>query len=521
MRDDLPPHLQRILDLRQHAEAAEREAAERDAVEQDAEAETSDEAPSLIVLVPKGAVQPVSHYLHAEPGDRSQRQESQRRESRKHASDQRGPRRNRVNGRPSAPSATSVCMTVADLADQLARTHPASEDSTRISASTTAGIVRDALHAMDPTTRDAFAGPKDIEAWVEPLCDHVWSLREHDVSPATLYALSPGSGMTAELQALAIAYEAYDRYLLESPQHDLADLCGWATTQLRTGRAGWPEAATVAVYDHIQLSGAAASFLRALRDYAGRFEQIGAGAANPPSAAGPPASVSARVAAPDRLPDLDAMLGAPSEPSPDSAPDMRAFFHQTLSDHRANGSSLSWIVASDGLPHALGDLRQMGWQDSDMDIAVPTPFRNEKANGQADSFHAVSFEAAGFSARDLLVVDASRLGHLASGNPPSDHLPSDHLTSDRPTPGRAPTSGATLLDAEMRQKIESLTGTVLPARGGDVDADLWQIAHMLWRHGGETVIVTAASSGPLPALLGKHLKPHVLEGGERTESPTR
>lgn len=379
-------------------------------------------------------------------------------------------------------------MTVTDLAAELARTHPACEDSTRISASTTAGIVRDALHAMDPSTRKQVAAPGDMEARVEQLCDHVRSLREHDVSPATLYALSPGAGMTAELQALAIAYEAYDRSLLESPQHDLADLCGWATAQLRTGRAPWIEAATVAVYDHIQLSGAAASFLRALRDYAGRFEQMGTGTT------GPPASASACVATPGRLPDLDAMLSASSEASQESSTDTHTFFHDTLSRHLAGDSSasLSWIVASGGLQHALGDLRQMGWEDTDMDIAIPTLPQNEDADGQAglEDMQTVTFEAAGFRMRDLLVIDATTVGYS--------------------TPELVSPSSATLLDAKTCQKIESLTGAVLPSHTDDPSADIWQIAHMLWRHGGEAVIVTAESTEPLADLLRKHLKPHVL-----------
>jgi len=365
--------------------------------------------------------------------------------------------------------------------------------------------VRDALHATGPGTRDELAAPEDMEACVERLCDHVRFLREHDVSPATLYALSPGSGMTAELQALAIAYEAYDRYLLESPQHDLADLCGWATAQLRTGRATWLEAATVAVYNHIELSGAAASFLRALRDYAGRFEQMGAGAGEfmgsreqiGDGTTGPPASVSARVAAPNRLPDLDAMLSTSSEEPRESSPDTHAFFHDMLSRHLASDSSasLSWIAASGGLQQALRDLRQMGWKNTDIDLAIPTRPQTAAADRRAVSLQAVPFEAAGFRMRDLLVVDATTVGDS--------------------TPEYVPPSGSALLDAQMRQKIETLTGAVLPAHGSDPAADIWQIAQMLWRHGGEAVIVTAEPTGPVSDLLQKHLKPYVLQNVEK------
>ena len=198
----------------------------------------------------------------------------------------------------------------------------------------------------------------------------------------------------------------------------------------------------------------------------------------------------------DRLPDLDAMLSTSSAP-PESPPDTHAFFHDMLSRHLARDApaSLSWIVASGGLQQALGDLRQMGWEDADIDLAIPTRPQTAAADRRTVSLQAVPFEAAGFRMRTLLVVDAMSVGCSA--------------------PEHASPAGATLLDAQMRQKIEALTGAVPPAHGSDPAADIWQIAQMLWRHGGEAVIVTAEPTGPVPDLLQKHLKPYVLQRVEK------
>ena len=387
MRDDLPPHLQHIDHLRQHERAGSSgepsrhvsgsdtgnaqengprgknlTSLHRDAASTDVG--VAEDEPSCVILAPDEAIGAITTHLTDEANGESRPDES--------------------TSISVWCSTQTVCTTVAGLADRLARPHPACEDSTRISASTTAGLIRDALNAMDASTREELDASGEMKARVRSLCHHVRSLREHDVSPATLYAVSPGAGMTAELQALAIAYEAYDRYLLESPQHDLADLFGWATAQLRTGGAAWIENATVAVYDHLCLSGAAASFLRALREFAGRFEQIGG------DADGPPASVSARIGARDPLPDLDAMLNAPAESSSDttseSSPDTHAFVHDMLSQHVAPDPSagFSWVVAPGGLQQALDDIRRMGWNDEDMEVAVPNWAATRRSRTEQD-----------------------------------------------------------------------------------------------------------------------------------------
>jgi hypothetical protein len=143
----------------------------------------------------------------------------------------------------------------------------------------------------------------------------------------------------------------------------------------------------------------------------------------------------------------------------------------------------------------------MGWRDKDIEVATPALPQNEKGNGQAVPPNAVSFESAGFRARNLLIIDATHLGLR--------------------TPDHEASAGATLLSAKMREKIASLTGAVLPAHGGDTDADLWQIAQMLWRHGGEAIIVTKDQTGRLVDLLSKHLKPYVLSGREQNRSAKR
>lgn len=499
MRDDPPPHLHRIVHLRQHARARGSTESSRHLSGTDTgngqerssrgnhptssrsdasptEIDFADDEPSLVVLAPDAAIGAITAHLEANANAR----------------------RDESTSIPARHSTQTACMTVADLADRLACTHPAFEDSTRISASTTAGLLRDALNAMDASTRAELDASGEMKTRVRSLCHQVRSLREHDVSPATLYAVSPGAGMTAELRALAIAYEAYDRYLLESPQHDLADLFGWATAQLRTGRAAWIEEATVAVYDHIHVSGAAASFLRALRDFAGRFEQIGA------DANGPPASVSARIAALDRLPDLDAMLNAPAESSSDTAsessPETHPFFYDMLSRYVAPDPSadFSWVVAPGGLQQALDDFRRMGWNDADMEVAVrgwpeDTDLERETTS---PNLATVPFEAAGFRMRDLLVIDATHGTHLAMGR--------------EANPTRI------LLNASMRRKIEALTGAVLPSQASDPSSEIWQMAQMLWRHTGEVVLVTSETSGPVADLLQNHLNPHVLRAEDRS-----
>lgn len=505
MRDDLPPHLQRIDHLRRKKRAGRSDEPSRQVSGLDTGNEkahgtransptpsgsdapsdapsvdigAAEDKPSCVVLAPDEAIDAITTHLTDEANGESRSDEN--------------------TSIPAWRSMQTVCTTVAGLADRLAHTHPACQDSTRISASTTTGLIRDALNAMDASTREELIASGEMKARVSSLCDHVRSLREHDVSPATLYAVSPGAGMTAELQALAIAYEAYDRYLLESPQHDLADLFGWATAQLRTGGAAWIENATVAVYDHLCLSGAAASFLRALRDFTGRFEQIGA------DVDGPPASVSSRIAARDRLPDLDAMLNAPAESSShtasESSPETHAFFHDMLSQYVAPDPSagFSWVVAPGGLQQALDDIRRMGWNDTNMKVAVPK-WRQHAGEGQNRTLpnpQAVPFEAAGFRMRDLLVVDATHVAYFAMER-------EANLTG-------------TLLNAALRRKIEALTGAVLPAHASDPSSDLWQIAQMLWRHTGEVVLVTSKPSGPVADLLQKHLNPHVLRAVDKS-----
>jgi len=156
------------------------------------------------------------------------------------------------------------------------------------------------------------------------------------------------------------------------------------------------------------------------------------------------------------------------------------------------------VVAPGGLQQALDDIRRMGWNDEDMEVAVPNwaQHAGQGRNRMSPNPQMVPFEAAGFRMRDLLVIDATHVAHLSierEANPTE-----------------------TLLNAALRRKIEALTGAVLPAHDSDPSSDLWQIAQMLWRHTGEVVLVTSKPSGPVADLLQKHLNPHVLRALDRS-----
>jgi len=182
-------------------------------------------------------------------------------------------------------------VTVRDLARRLARTHPAAPKKSPVSRTTIRSLLLDTLNGLDESVRSEIGIGGSLRHVVGSMASVIQELRANDVSPATLYALAPGRPLSASRRALAVGYEAYDRYLLEHDAHDIAEVFGWATAQVRTHRARWIADATVALYDDVELTGCEAAFLRALRDEARRFTRLGAPI---PDAEAPPTTAAAR-----------------------------------------------------------------------------------------------------------------------------------------------------------------------------------------------------------------------------------
>jgi len=180
--------------------------------------------------------------------------------------------------------------TVRDLARRLARIHPAAPKKSPVSRTTIRSLLLDTLNGLDESVRSEIGIGGSLRHVVGSMASVIQELRANDVSPATLYALAPGRPLSASRRALAVGYEAYDRYLLEHDAYDIADVFGWATAQVRTHRARWITDATVALYDDVELTGCEAAFLRALRDEARRFTRLGAPI---PDAEAPPATAAA------------------------------------------------------------------------------------------------------------------------------------------------------------------------------------------------------------------------------------
>jgi len=182
-------------------------------------------------------------------------------------------------------------VTVRDLARRLARTHPAASKGAPISRTTVRSLLLDTLHGLDESVQSEIGIGGSLRHVMGSMASVIQELRANDASPATLYALAPGRPLSASRRALAVGYEAYDRYLLEHDAYDIADVFGWATAQVRTHRARWIADATVALYDDVELTGCEAAFLRALRDEARRFTRLGAPI---PDAEAPPTTAAAR-----------------------------------------------------------------------------------------------------------------------------------------------------------------------------------------------------------------------------------
>lgn len=537
MPDDVPNHIRCILSLcreaRERAKASSRSSeAEASAISQDIASLPGDKAlstPPVVVLLPD------------EDAARALRRRLQQAARADAGTENDG-------GGPVEREAVEMaervwCTSLIGLAGNVARTHPAMENSTRIERATEAGIVRDALSSIpdgiwaDLTGTSQNAEPESEEL-VRRLTRQVRELREHDVSPATLYALSPGKELTAAQRVLAIAYEAYDRYLLESSEHDAADLCGWATSQVRTRRAPWIESATFVVYDHIELSDGAASLLRALRDRVHRFVQLGPGAsrsgasvrgasvpdapstgssqASDPSladasprrqAAAPPETVASKLSLPDRLPSLSSLLGDEREaPVSDGVAPEETLLNDVVARARSSedGYELSWIAAEDhrNVCSILREIQRMGWPASEVEVAVPdvslarTAYdcEGEDVSVTEQEMQWVSYDAAGFSARTLLVVLAMPIASK---------------------PGCNESGGsAAFLSPSLRDRIASMTGTALPAPFQERENDAWRIGHMLWRHGGEAVIITNGFTSALSRSLRHLLEPYTFERDE-------
>jgi hypothetical protein len=170
-----------------------------------------------------------------------------------------------------------VCVsTPFTVARRIARTHPSQRSQTPVTGADRIRILETALARVPESIRDDLAGDT-VASLARSLAPVVDRLRRNDVSPASLYALSIGRDLSPAHRAVAVAYEAYDRELLDGPLAGRSDVFGWATAQVRTGRTPWLRAATVAVFDAIRVDQCTSAFLHALDSEAAQFVRLGNG----------------------------------------------------------------------------------------------------------------------------------------------------------------------------------------------------------------------------------------------------
>jgi hypothetical protein len=170
-----------------------------------------------------------------------------------------------------------VCVsTPFALARRIARTHPSQRSQTLVTRADRIRILEAALARLPESIRNDLAGDT-VASVARSMASVVDRLRRNDVSPASLYALSIGRALPAAHRAVAVAYEAYDRELLDGSMAGPSDVFGWATAQVRTGRAPWLRAATVAVFDEMRADQCTAMFLHALDNEAAAFVRLGPG----------------------------------------------------------------------------------------------------------------------------------------------------------------------------------------------------------------------------------------------------
>jgi len=170
-----------------------------------------------------------------------------------------------------------VCVsTPFAVARRIARPHPSQRSQTLVTRADRIRILETALARVPESIRNDLAGDS-VASLARSMSAVVDRLRRNDVSPASLYALSIGRDLSSAHRAVAVAYEAYDRQLLDGPLAGPSDVFGWATAQVRTGRAPWLQAATVAVFDAMRVDQCTAAFLRALDSEAAGFVRLGPG----------------------------------------------------------------------------------------------------------------------------------------------------------------------------------------------------------------------------------------------------
>lgn len=371
------------------------------------------------------------------------------------------------------------------LARQIGRTHPSNRQGPLVTPEATREILSDALASLPDAAREALA-PKhgsgdaqngSLDTVAEAMAPIVRRLRENDISPATLYALSIGRSVTPEQRALAAGYEAYDRHLLDGPHVGASDIFSAATAQIRTGRVSWLDDATITAFDSIALPETGATFVQALRDAAPSFLRLGPPnpPSNPPSI--PPSdTVAARFDAPRACPDARASDG--SAEAANASSDATTGAEPTRSIRHEDADTLA--AAADHIAEAV---RASNHDPGDIEVAVPNASMDaaRTALEQADLPVSTQPAAAGKQAPVLL-----------STLPAAGYTGREHLyivTAGETTDGPEP---VTLMGAGDWEKLEGLTDTVLPH---DASASTgWHAAQIQWRHAGRVTVAGPAGA---------------------------
>lgn len=330
---------------------------------------------------------------------------------------------------------------VLDVARRIGRIHPQAQGKTALAPETARELIRESLEAMDASTRASLQGSGTLDAVVRRVAEVVHLLRANDVAPASLYALTSGSAVRPNRRAVAVGFEAVQRHLLAASDYDAADVLGWATAQVRSGRAPHVRATVYAAFDGVELSEREAAFVRALRDEAEGFYRLGS-ASTPQEP--PPASVAARFS------------GAPVV-SMTETPDVS---EESVSDDEPSAANVYLLrvngTADEQIAAARECVDRKGVPHDDVEILAPSALCRQATTSSPLSPR--RYARAGFGACRHRVVVLSQPD--------------------------APSAPAPLLSDDDRDTLAGLTGAVLPRAADDERREAWHLTQAMWRVAG-------------------------------------
>ncbi|WP_143815310.1 hypothetical protein [Longibacter salinarum] len=358
--------------------------------------------------------------------------------------------------------------TPTQFARVLGRTHPSARTARLVGRGDTFGILMDALKGISERVRDQLFQGESLESVVEAMVPVVRRLRENDISPATLYALSLGRSLSPAHRALVVGYEAYDRELLNGPMAGPSDVFGWATAQVRNGRISWLGQTTIVSFDDTTVGAAGATFLNAIRREARSFVRLG----DPISSTHAPSAALASHMSSDAPPSADA-------PAPQTG--------------AVEGSEETGGVRVDSLRAAVEwiqtQMDEEALDASSIEIAAPADLLDEleeklHACGiraavhqeNPDAVSLTSFDRAGFSRRHHFVAVAAAEEIREKGS-------MSLLTKD-----------------DWARLAELSEAPVAPETDAEA-ARRWQMSQVLWRHEGRATVLGIDTS--LPEGVGK------------------